>query len=101
MTFHLFFPFLPSSFFSSFSSSPSLPSFLPSFSSEYILSLNPLQYSCLGNPTDRGAWPATVHGVTKSWTRLSYEQQQLTLLSRFLFKVKWKKWILLVGLAIV
>ena len=26
---------------------------------------NPLQYSCLGNPTDRGAWQATVHGVTK------------------------------------
>ena len=26
---------------------------------------NPLQYSCLGNPLDRGAWRATVHGVTK------------------------------------
>ena len=26
---------------------------------------NPLQYSCLGNPTDRGAWPATVHGGHK------------------------------------
>ena len=26
---------------------------------------NPLQYSCLGDPTDRGAWWATVHGVTK------------------------------------
>ena len=25
----------------------------------------PLQYSCLGNPMDRGAWLATVHGVTK------------------------------------
>ena len=31
----------------------------------------PLQYSCLGNPMDRGAWWATVHGVTKSWTRLT------------------------------
>ena len=31
---------------------------------------NPLQYSCLENPMDRGAWWATVHGVTKSWTRL-------------------------------
>ena len=31
---------------------------------------NPLQYSCLENPMDRGAWQATVHGVTKSWTRL-------------------------------
>ena len=32
---------------------------------------NPLQYSCLGNPMDRGAWWATVHGVAKSQTRLS------------------------------
>ena len=30
---------------------------------------NPLQSSCLGNPMDRGAWRATVHGVTKSQTR--------------------------------
>ena len=29
---------------------------------------NPLQYSCLENPMDRGAWWATVHGVTKSRT---------------------------------
>ena len=32
---------------------------------------SPLQYSCLGNPMDRGAWWATVHGVTKSLTWLS------------------------------
>ena len=32
---------------------------------------SPLQYSLLENPMDRGAWPATVHGVTKSGTRLS------------------------------
>ena len=32
---------------------------------------NPLQYSSLINPMDRGAWWAAVHGVTKSWTRLS------------------------------
>ena len=32
---------------------------------------NPLQYSCLENPMERGAWQATVHGVTKSRTRLS------------------------------
>ena len=32
---------------------------------------NPLQYSCLENPMDRGAWGATVYGVTKSLTRLS------------------------------
>ena len=30
-----------------------------------------LQYSCLENPMDGGAWWATVHGVTKGWTRLS------------------------------
>ena len=32
---------------------------------------NPLQYSCLENPMDRGAWWATAHGVAKSRTRLS------------------------------
>ena len=32
---------------------------------------NPLQYSCLENSMDRGAWWATADGVTKSWTRLS------------------------------
>ena len=32
---------------------------------------NPLQYYCLENPMDRGAWQATVHVVAKSWTRLS------------------------------
>ena len=31
---------------------------------------NPLQYSCLENPLDRGAWQAVVHGVTKSQTPL-------------------------------
>ena len=31
---------------------------------------NPLQYSCLENPMDRGAWRATVHGVEKNWTPL-------------------------------
>ena len=41
---------------------------------------NPLQYSCLENPMDRGAWRDTVHRVAKSWTRLkqlntlSYEE---------------------------
>ena len=31
----------------------------------------PLQYSCLENPMDGAVWQAAVHGVTKSWTRLS------------------------------
>ena len=38
---------------------------------------NPLQYSCLENPTDRGAWWAAVHGVTQSRTRL----KQLSILA--------------------
>ena len=32
---------------------------------------NPLQYSCLENPMNRGDWWVTVHGVAQSWTRLS------------------------------
>ena len=32
---------------------------------------NPLQYSCLENSMNRGAWWATVYGITKSQTRLS------------------------------
>ena len=31
----------------------------------------PLQYSCLENSMDRGAWQVTVHGIAKNWTRLS------------------------------
>ena len=31
---------------------------------------NPLQYSCLENPMDRGAWQATVHGVAQNRTQL-------------------------------
>ena len=32
---------------------------------------NPLQYSCLKNPTDRRAWQGSFYGVTKSWTWMS------------------------------
>ena len=32
---------------------------------------SPVQYSCLENSIDRGAWWATVHGIAKSWTQLS------------------------------
>ena len=31
---------------------------------------NPLQYSCLENPMDRGAWQVTVHKVAENWTQL-------------------------------
>ena len=45
---------------------------------------NPLQYSCLGNPMDRGAWHATVHGVSKSQTWLSnFHFQEL--------RINWNK----------
>ena len=37
---------------------------------------NRLQYSCLGNPMDRGAWWATLHRAAKSQTRLSATKQQ-------------------------
>ena len=40
---------------------------------------NPLPFSCLENPMDRGAWWATVHGVTKSWIRLKGYSIQVTL----------------------
>ena len=41
---------------------------------------NPFQYSCLGNPMDRGSWWATVHGVTESdmTERLNNENDLLT-----------------------
>ena len=32
---------------------------------------NPLQYSCLENSMDDGAWWATVHGIAKSWTPMT------------------------------
>ena len=37
----------------------------------------PLQYSCLENPMDRGAWQATVHGATESWTRNTETTERL------------------------
>ena len=50
---------------------------------------NPLQYSCLGNPMDRGAWWATVHRVTKSWTWLKQlTEHALTGISKGSHKLK-------------
>ena len=46
---------------------------------------NPLQYSCLENPMDGGAWQATLHGVAKSRTRLSDFTLLYTLVSFFMF----------------
>ena len=36
---------------------------------------NSLQYSCSGNPMDRGIWRSTVHRVTESWIQLSKHAQ--------------------------
>ena len=41
---------------------------------------NPLQYSCLENPMDRGAWRATVNGVAKCWTGLNRLSTQMSCL---------------------
>ena len=49
---------------------------------------NPLQYSCLANPMDVGAWLATVHGVAKSRTRLS----DFTISCVWLFVIPWTPW---------
>ena len=41
-------------------------------SAKLILARDPLQYSCLENPMDGGAWRAAVHGVAGSQTRLNW-----------------------------
>ena len=48
---------------------------------------NSLQYSCLGNPVDRGAWRVTVHVVTKSWKWLSTH----THVVNHILEVKWNQ----------
>ena len=48
---------------------------------------NPLQYSCLENPMDGGAWEAAVHGVKKSQARLS--DQHFTLTSILAWEIPW------------
>ena len=48
----------------------------------------PLQYSCLENPRDRGAWWATVYGVAQSWTQL----MQLSSSSRDR-NASWENWV--------
>ena len=42
----------------------------------------PLQYSCLGNPMDRGSWQVTVHGIAKNQTRLSDKHFHLSYLRK-------------------
>ena len=60
---------------------------------------NPLQYSCLENPMDRGAWRATLHGIAKSQTRLNHfavhlkltEHCTSTILHMYIYKIKLNK----------
>ena len=47
---------------------------------------NPLQYSCLENPVDRGAWWAAVHRVSESWTQL----KRLSLHACMHWRRKWQ-----------
>ena len=47
---------------------------------------NPLQYSCLGNPMDRGAWWVTVHGVTKELDTTEQLNNNLAPLTFFLWE---------------
>ena len=54
-----------------------LGSILGSGRSPGVRNGNPLQYSHLENHMDRGAWQATVHGVSKSWTQLNGEHSLL------------------------
>ena len=51
---------------------------------------NPLQYSCLENPMDRGAWQGMVHGVRKSWTQLNWLSPHKTM-HLILCLLKWYK----------
>ena len=55
---------------------------------------NLLQYSCLENPMDRGAWRATVHGVAKSRHSLAAKQQQEITCDRCLLASmgNWVRW---------
>ena len=48
---------------------------------------NPLQYSCLGNPMDRGAWWATVHGVEKELV-MTYQLNNNNIKGNFLDMLK-------------
>ena len=60
---------------------------------------NPLQYSCLENPMDRGAWRPTVHSVTKNWTPLKQLSTQPTyLVTTSLDEKNHVRWALLCGL---
>ena len=47
---------------------------------------DPLQYSCLENPRDRGAWWAAVYGVAQRWTRLKRLSSSSSMYKLYLYK---------------
>ena len=49
---------------------------------------NPLQYSCLENPRDGGAWWAAVYGVARSWTRLKRLSSSSSSMYMLIIKIK-------------
>ena len=55
----------------------------------------PLQYSCLENPKDKGAWRATIHGVTKSGTRQSNQHFHFSLQISHPFRVHFCTWLVI------
>ena len=52
----------------------------------------PLQYSCLENPMDRRAWRATIHRITKSWTRVKRLSTNIDVYQDFSTSVLWSLW---------
>ena len=52
---------------------------------------NPLQYSCLKNPMDRGAWQVACHRVAKSWPRLKQVSMYACILTPQLILQSWGK----------
>ena len=58
---------------------------------------NPLQYSCLENPMDRGDCQPTVHGAARSWTQMSMQSHGVSIhkFNDFLFVGRISAWLLL------
>ena len=50
---------------------------------------NPLQYSCLKNPMDKGAWRATVHRIAKSQTRLKWLSTHMCICCVYVLECMW------------
>ena len=58
---------------------------------------NPLQYTCLGNPMDRGAWELQSMGSQKSWTQLSNSNKQQEILFATFYKIAINLFIMLLA----